>query len=451
MAKKAAKKRAKKPAKAASAGVTAASAVPRRVSEDFDIMGEGAAAMAQQVQGQLLDQAARRTSNPRPVSYTSADKMQQRLLPLPHFFPQWLNDSAGYPENGVVQFVGDTGCGKSTRVMCDVSHIMQVAHTPVLYVACEGKAKMMSRDRMLRCMHRDPKIARKLLKSIHVEDCGSVVQIMPKLRAWASSYRNAGLPRSIPLLGVLDPYSRLLSNVEAEGNIVWDDLLKESAHEPGDGSNMNHAKNAHALARWLQAFCEMYNVLLFVVHHRTEKVDFSTSAARALQNYSEWKKRLISYNKIGGSGLDGIAAVTVVMTSTETVVNPVTKTATGRKVRARVSKQSHGVSERYGWWELRMEHPDDTPDFLDAPIHYGASFCEHLAEWGQLGVKVGKDGLVSSAELGFRGLTPAMADITIRSKPEVLQALGRTMRINGFFSLVDEIDNPVEAVNGAAA
>lgn len=434
------KKTTAKKSKAGSKAAPEAQAPPRPAAA-FDIFGPEAAATARTVQAQLITEANRRIKNPRPASYLPALNLQLNTLDMPHLLPQWQADRKGYPSTGVVQFVGDMSCGKSTRAICDMGHIMATYNTPALYLACEGKDKMMDPNRMLRCMHHDPAKALKLMQVLQIEVCQSVVQLIPKLRSWARAWREAGVPRNIPLLGAIDPYSRLLSEAESMGAIEWDAFMKEAALEIGEGSKMAHAQNAHQLARWLQAFCEMYGVLLFVVHHRTEKVTFNRQAAQRMQNMSEANQRLESFAKIGGSALDGLAALTVVVTSTENSTDPVTKKVTGRIIRSRVSKQSHGVSERKVKWQLRMDHAGrDTPTYLDRPLSYAAGLAELLHENGLLGVKVGKeDGLVTCAELGLRAVDPDIFDRQLQDRPDLITQLGKDLRINGYVSLIQDV------------
>lgn len=428
----------------------------RKVDKQFDLQGDNAAGRAREVQSHLLDLAKRRKTNPRPSSFIPAALVKQRFLPKPHFLCQWLSDTFGYPSSGMVQYIGDPGCGKSTKVLCDMGHIMTECNAPSLYLACEGRDKMMGPDRMLRCLHHDPRIGIKLMRSLTVDYVQSVVQLMPKLQQWAKAQRKGfgsgkdatpGVPMDIPLLAAVDPYSRLLSAAEAEGNITWDKLGQEQAAEPGDGSNFGHSKFAHQWARWLSAFCDEFNVLLFVIHQRTENVDFG-SGGKTQYNVPDWKKRLTSYRYLGGNALDGLASEVVVMTSTEMVYNQLTRTTTGRRVRARMCKQSHGIGERYAQWELRMVHEQDSDTFLEPPISYAQGFCHMLKDNKMLGLTIGDEDLVSVKELGLVGLTFSQVDNIIHGKPELLTRLGEQFKISGYYSLVDQLLKNVQKAAG---
>lgn len=416
-----------------------------RVTEELSILGDERASRGKGMQQRLVEAAGRRTASPRPATFKSALQVQHTFLPLPHFQMQWMTDTYGYPSSGTVMLIGDPHCGKTTKVFSDIGHIMLERNAAVLYLSCEGAEKTMRRDRILRCLHTDPKIGIKLLDNIAIEMVYSVVQLMPKMESWAKLQREGGgtvdpLPKYIPLIIVIDPLSRLMSAAEAEGNIEWDKLGKESAHEPGTGSNFGHSKFANAFSRWLPSFSDRYNVLNFIVNQRTEKIDMSSNGSKATQNMSEWKKALYAYTCIGGKALEGVAALVILMTSTELVKDPLTDVIRGRRVRARVRKQSHGIAERMAMWELRMHHDQyDRDGYLDPPIDYADGFCAMLKENGLLGVNVGADGLVSSKDLGFRGFTPAQADRFIHANPETLTRLGKALGISGYVSLVDDV------------
>lgn len=423
------------------------SATRRKVDKQFDLQSQDSADRAREVQVHLLDLSKRRKSNPRPAAFIPAALVKQRFLPKPHFLCQWLSDTYGYPSSGIVQIIGDPGCGKSTKVLSDMAHIMHEFNAPSLYLACEGRDKMMGPDRMLRCMHHDPRVALNLLRNVTVDYVQSVVQLMPKLQQWAKAQRKGfgsgkdavpGIPMDIPLLAAVDPYSRLLSAAEAEGNITWDKLGAEQAHEPGTGSNFGHSKFAHEWARWLNSFCDEYNVLLFVIHQRTENVDFSAGGS-AGYNVPAWKKRLTSYRYLGGNALDGLASEVLVMTSTELVYDQIRKVTTGRRVRARMCKQSHGIGERYAQWELRMLHEHDTDTFLEPPISYAQGMCTMLRDQKLLGTTIGDEDLVSVKELGLVGLTFTQADNIIHGRAGLIERLGEELKISGYYSLVDKL------------
>lgn len=414
------------------------------------------AVATKRVQDALVVAASKRVKNPRPVSFMPMDRVRREMLELPHPHLQWLHDSVGYPKNGVVQFVGDTNCGKSTRVFTDVGHLMDITDAPALYLACEGEEKAMAPDRIFRCLHWNPKRAKELLSRMQKEALQSVVQLMPKLRSWAKTWREKeGLDPNKSLLAIIDPYSRLMSESESKGNVVWDDFMQQEAYEMGSGSNMNHAKFQHQLARVLQAFCDLFNVLLFVVHHRTSKMDFNQHAAAAFTNMSEWKRNLMAFNKLGGSGLDGLASVTTVMTSTELVVDPVTKEATGKKVRARLFKSSHGVSDRISFWELRMIHNSDVPgSFMERPLIYDSAFAEMLAESGYLGMRKHTDNTMSCESVGIEKQVPSVAGSLFRrwlaEDPARMKQWGWSAKIPGFYSLMEDQVEPKEGGDDGA-
>jgi thiol-disulfide isomerase/thioredoxin len=401
----------------------------------FNILDDETQRSARLVQATLLDLAAMREKNPRPAFYTSAADFKQHRMPIGHPYLRYLMDNMGWSRNGLQQLVGTSGTGKTTKVLYDVGHIMMSENTPVLYLACEGAEKCMAPERMARCLHHDPEIAVKLLRAIHIEPCMALPQLMPKLRNWAAAWRNkAELPKDVTLIGIVDPYSRLMTEAEAAGSVVWDKIAKEEAFELGTGNNFGHAKYSAQFSRVLQGFCEMYNVCLFVVHQRTDKVDFA--AGQAVSYMPEWLKMLNYLSKIGGHSLDGLAATTQVMVSTEKIKDPVLKRTTGKKVRVRILKQSHGADERTGWWELRTQHADDG-GFLESPLHFGAPFCDLLHENGMFGVTVSKEGMASCKELGLRGLDPNVLGNAIAGNEEMLQRFHKTMRITGSYTLED--------------
>lgn len=424
----------------------------RIVAGDFSSSAQAATGRAKGVQGQLLEMAARRTSNPRPATYAQASTVKQTQLPHAHFLMQWLTDSYGYPGSGLINYVGDTSCGKTTKMLCDAAHIMKERNAPLLYMSCEGKDKTMSRDRMLRCMHSDPAIALELLNNVSIEYTKSVLQMMPQMVNWAKVQREGcgkgkeaipGLPMTIPLLVIVDPFSRLMNAVESEGNVTWDKVGKEQRTEVGTQKvNIGHSKFAQQFCRWLQGFVDEFNVLVFVAHSRNDDVDFDGSAARATQGMSEWKSHLMRYKFLGQSAFESLAAMTFIMTSLELIKDPFDKKLiTSKRVRCRARKQSHGIGERLCSWELRMEHKkfDRLPDYLDPPIHYSEGFCDMLQEQKLLGVRINDEGLVSIGDMDLKGLTPLQVDVHLHRNQALIEKLGIQLGINGYVNLVDAI------------
>jgi hypothetical protein len=431
---------------------------------EFDSVAQAEAGRARSVQEQLLEMASRRTSNPRPATYAQASTVKQTQLPHVHFLMQWLTDNYGYPGSGLVNFVGDTSCGKTTKMLTDAAHIMKERNAPLLYMSCEGKDKTMSRDRMLRCMHSDPVIALQLLSNVSIEYTQSVLQLMPQMVNWAKVQREgcgkgknaaAGLPMSIPLLIIVDPFSRLLNAVESEGNVSWDKVGKEQRTEVGTQKvNLGHSKYAQHFCRWLQCFVDEYNVLVFVAHSRNADVDFDGSAARAVQGMSEWKSHLMRYKFLGMSAFESLAALTFIMTSLELIKDPFEKKLiVSKRVRCRLRKQSHGIGERLCSWELRMEHKkfdlDQGKTYLDPPIHYSEGFCDMLQEQKLLGVRINEEGLVSVGDLGLKGLTPLQVDLHLHRDKALINNLGIQLGINGYVNLVEDIVTSVKETSDA--
>lgn len=425
------------------------------VAQEFNILTRTDDA-ALKVQEQLLDMSKRRTTNPRPGSFIPADKVKRKLLPHSHFLMQWLTDNYGYPSSGLINYVGDEQCGKTTKMLSDCAHIMLERNSPLLYLSCEGREKTMARDRMLRCMHTDPKIAIKLLHNIHIDYLQSVLQLQPKLTSWAKVQREGagsgkdatpGIPMDIPLLVIVDPFSRLLNVTESSGNIVWDGQGKEKQHEVGTSKfNVGHAKFGQEFCRWLPSFVDTYNVLVFVAHARTTHIDMGGGGSYAAMNMSEWKKALMDYNFVGSKAFEALASMTFIITSKELIKHPITKKVTGRRVRVRMKKQSHGIAERFASWELRMDHEDwDIPGtYLDPAIQYGEGFCNMLKDEKQFGLRVGDDGLVTVPDLNLRGLTVQAVDGIMHAQPDTLEQLGRRLNISGYVDMVDNIIQQVK-------
>ena len=409
----------------------------------FSLLSDDTMQTALNVQGALKDLAAMREKNPRPAMFVTADRLSTKRLPLYHPWQHWLFDNRGFAQNGLQQIIGDTGTGKTTKVLSDVGHIMYHSNTPVLYLACEGLDKCMDSTRMMRCLHHDPDVAYKLLRAIHIEPCMSLIQLMPKLRNWAATWRKSNnLPLQIPLVCIIDPYSRLMSEAEAAGNVVWDKVARDEAFELGTGNNFGHAKFSAQFSRVLQGFCDLFNVSLFVVHHRTDKVDFA-GASRAASFMPEWQRKLNNLSKIGGSALDGLAATTQVLVSTEKVRDPVLKKITGKKVRIRILKQSHGADERTGWYELRTEH-SDVNGKLDRILRFGAPFCELLNDKGLFGVTIAETGTASCKQLNMRNVDPDVLGTMIASNQDMMAEFYKALSISGSYSVDDLRDRVKE-------
>jgi RecA/RadA recombinase len=418
-------------------------------SAEFNILDPASADRAKALQSQMLTIAARRVKNPRPVSFRTADTMRRRMSPLPHFVLQYGIDSYGLPQSGVVELIGWPSCGKTSLTLTIASHIMLTRNAPFLYMSCEGEDKQMATERMLRCMSAKPQIAAELLQRIHIERCVTLSQLQPKMHNWAKAQREGfgskeerveGLPMDIPLVIAIDPFSRLMSEAEAQGNVVWDDFATEKMHEPGTGSNFGHSKFANAFTRWLQAFCDRYNVLIICVHQQTEKIDFG-NAGKSNPNEPDFKRKLRNPNYIGGKALEGLACVSIVVAVMWEVADA-TKRIIGKMIAARVHKQAHGEGGRSIQWMLRTNHNDrDVPGkYLDPALHFGTGMMKILKDEQLLALRQGEqDKLYSSKELNLKGLAADQMDSIIHARPAVLDQIGKTLRISGYYDPIAEM------------
>ena len=423
-------------------------AAPKAAAAAFDILDPASADRAKAVQAQMLAIAARRTTNPRPVSFKTADTMRRRMLPLPHFVLQYGLDAWGLPQSGVVELIGWPSCGKTSLTFTLGAHIMLTRNAPFLYLSCEGEDKQMAPERILRCMSAKPQIAAELLQRIHTERCVTLAQLQPKMHNWAKAQREGfgtkedrveGLPMDIPLIIAVDPFSRLMSEAEAQGNVDWDDFSKEKSHEAGTGSNFGHSKFANAWTRWLQSFCDRYNVLLICVHQQTEKIDFGN--AKKNNNEPDHSRKLRNPNYIGGKALEGLACVSIVVAMMWEVPDA-QKQIIGKMIAARVHKQAHGEGGRTIQWMLRTRHSErDIPGkYLDPALHFGVGMMQILKKEQLLSLRQGEaDKLYSSKELELRGLSADQMDTIIHSRPAVLEQLGKTLRISGYYDPIAEM------------
>lgn len=403
--------------------------------------------------GMIIKELSGRTKN-RPVGLKSMAELRQEMLPVSHFYLQYLLGSAGLPGRSMIEFIGDKGVGKTTLALQMCGTIMMQTGAYLVYVGCENKDPNF--ERTVRCLNSWPPYAQALAERAQYFQAFSFTQMWDKLQEVVETLRgerkavvgeskkaeSVSVPMNIPIIVVIDPWSRLMDPEEEVGNLDWDDNLspanKAKAKEVGE-----HGSRASA-AKWSQEWCrntpmwqEQYNMTFLLIQHQSDDMEAAKGAAK---NMTKTQRSVYNNTHRGGRATQQASAVQLIMVKAGRAKAGPKRDGPGigSEIIIRVEKQSFGPSNRTIKVDLVEEFALDGPGFLEPPIQPDKHFADWLAENHYCGVKV-TDGYYSSDELGVYGVQASQLSTAFHLNAEAKQRLGHDCRIEGYYDLLSVV------------
>lgn len=394
------------------------------------------AAILERIKLALNEGAGQSTSHAR-TRFGSLAEQRRNLLPWPDIAQQYLFGSFGLEYPGVIELIGDAGTGKSTMAIRMAGAAMLHLKAEVLLIDCENK--FVSPDRARRALSSNPEIADKLHARITLAQAFSLTQMEDVLNDWVTQVRKSGLPRHIPVFVIVDPWSALMSDKEAEVAFQYKNVQKQKAklNVTGEGSNLRHAQWAHAKGRKLPQFISANNVILLLVNHQTVHIDMSPGKPMPTP---EWVKQVNNASALGGRAWKQRALLTLVVANVGIVLDA-SRQPIGSHLKFRVHKYSYGPSWRIIDALFRTRHDGrDKEKYLDPAFHFDF-FCRQLADDGVAGISVTNKlyNIDFSPEISFRGLAEDQLYSLIQTIPELRNHVANYYKISGYSQIAEQI------------
>ena len=406
----------------------------------FDIM-DGEEDVNDSIERVLTSVVGRRKNQT--IGFSRLADVRESMLPLKNFYLQWALGIYGIPEGCMMDIIGAEGIGKTTLVFQIMGWAMD-SGCPAFYIECENK--QLPARRILRALHPDKKRADKMLKRIRRSQVNSLEHLEQEIMDYVNAARGTTtlkeakhVPHRVPIVIVVDPWSKLLNADESKGFYNYGenmtDANKAKFKASGEASNMGHAKWAQAFCRRMPYFLRKNNVILILVHHQNDDVDMGAKkGGPALPQV--WKD-LNNTKKIGGRAFNQNAAIQLILARNGEEKNAA-KTTIGRNVALKVHKNSYGPDKRQIGYTIRTDDFEDTDEFYEPAI----SFDEQMANWMAINKYYG-------TSLSSKRFTCEMLDvISVKGKGlcdafnanvELKNKLGNVLGIEGYIDTVEEI------------
>lgn len=395
---------------------------------------------------QVLTSISSRRKN-HTVQFNRLSEVREKMLPVRHFYLQWALGLYGIPEACLIEIIGAEGLGKSTLAFQFIGWAMDKG-CPAFYIECENK--QLQPGRVLRALHPNKERAVKMLKRLRRSKVFSLEQLEQEITDYVDAARGhrtlkgaSHVPLRVPLLIVVDPWSKLMNDAEAAGFSDYgdnqSDAKKAKYKSTGSASNMGHAKWAQAFSRRLPEFLSKNNVILLMVHHQNDKVDMSMGGGITL---SADIADLYNKTKIGGRAFNQNAAIQLIL-SRGGMVKGSDNMAKGRMVTMRVDKNSFGPGERKIKYEIRTDQFDDTEEFLEPAINFDEDWANWMAKNKYFGTTVASKRFKCAA-LGIEGATYQQFAAAFNANEEIKRELGARLGIEGYVDTVGAILKEIE-------
>lgn len=410
---------------------------------------------------QVLSSVVGRRKN-QSIGFASAADIQQNVLWIPEFEMQYATGLVGIPHGSFLEIIAPEGVGK-TSLSLTIGGWAMNAGAPVVYCECEGKQIL--KHRMIRMMHTDPKRAALMLDRLRVERIVSLAQLDRFIMDYTDVMRGRktlanypiSVPKHVPLIIIVDPWSRLMNDAEAAMFFDYGDNMNvkkgKKFTETGGGSNFGHAKFAHAWCRRLAYKVEEDNVILILTQHQNEDLKSAMAGGFGPKIIlPESITGLENKTHIGGRALQQLASQQWILLK-RSLAKYKDKTTSGKNINLAVAKNSFGPEKRKLYFENRMEHRGDLAGaYLEPGLHFANSFSRWFCGAKYLGSKIDTSGdTFTCEELGARAVSDVEFHKLFHSNPEVMRSMGSKLQIEGYIDTVDTIRKDIEARDTAEA
>lgn len=385
------------------------------------------------------------------INFNRMIDVRQYMMPLDSFYMQWALGIYGIPEGSLLEIIGAEGLGKTTLVFKILGGAM-AAGCPALYVEAEGK--QLPAHRVMRALHTNPTVAVKMLQRLRRDRANSLEHMAQIIEDYVAAARgrvtlkdaDSVVPIDTPLVIAVDPWSKLMNPDEAAGFYEYGDNMsaakKARFKKTGQGSNLGHAKWAHAWTRRLSYMMQHDNVILVLVHHQNDDIDMSGGGFGGFV-LPESYKNLNNKTHLGGRAFNQTAAVQLILADGGGVKGSDRKTLVGKKVNVNVAKNSFGPDKRKFSYIINTHTDSDTPAYLTPALSFDETTAKWMAEEKLIGTRVNGE-LYSCDSLDISGADAEYFMATFNSNETVKINLGGMLGIEGYVDTVERVISDIE-------
>lgn len=408
----------------------AAKKIAQRVANDPSELGDALDAMQVGLSGLVVSR------NKTPLSFKRMSDVRREFMRFNNLSLERLFGMCGIPHGTLGEIIGPESSGKTTLCFTLMGLALKY-YCPCLYISTENKPP--GTERAMRMLSTDPVEAATMLRRITMHETHTLKESVDTMDVWIDYVRNKApivIPITTPIVVVIDTWSKLMNDAEANGFVEHPDFMeakaKKKLKEVGEAAKMGHAAFAQAWCRRLPHMHEKYNLILILVGHQ----NVSVVMAQPGQKAPPPKSAMHNKTRIGGKAFDQNSAWQLIVAKGEQWKDTSTGGVIGNVIRARMEKNSYGPQGRTAEWNLRNEVPVDTSAYLDPAIHFYIFFMKYMAEMKLLDVEV-RSGRIHSPILGVMGVTYREAWLALQMRPDLIEKLGSQMQIYGYKSDLD--------------
>jgi hypothetical protein len=378
----------------------------------------------------------------RSVLVSSQADMRIGILPVESIYMQWAINSRGFPI-GLTNFLGKDAVGKTSLVYYLMGHFM-VNNIPCCVVPCEKKVVPI--EWADRCLSRSRSQAFQLSEALVVlQDMLVLDEAVEKVTAWVTDVvRNPAcegfVPSHIPVAVFFDPLNKMATRAQAQGLVMYDGLDKEDVMVDltDRGHMMDRAKFYQQMTIRLNNLQTGHNVHFIVSEHQNQDDPMGQrSGGRKTQMFQTLTdKDSKNRTRAGGEAINQSAGMQITLVDCGKYYSG--GEAVGRRIMARVLKNSYGGGERVFYYAIKSDGFNDTRVSLDQGIRFDWSEVLWLSDQRLLGFRRTGDSYkeerFSSDVLGISAATLCeAADIWTARKHEFQDELGKKLRIPGYY------------------
>lgn len=380
--------------------------------------------------------------------FKSAAEISRDYLPLPWPAMQYLIGRIGFPVNTLIEFIGQENTGKSSMVMSILANFVRY-NIPCLY--CNSEPKMLESTWIERLAGENVADGHKIMRVLEVSERLCTLDDMDKLIrkwvAWKRYEQPNPVPKSVPLVCVVDTISKLLNPEEAEvllsqGKDKSTDVLKNNLDDVSKKPGVT-AKWLHAWTRAITPLLNKENVTIICVSGQNQNQNAGSSV------FAQDGGASLNKTRIGGTAMNQSTCIQITITKVG-LWKDSKGDQIGDMIRARVVKNSYGPkrSITYG---MRNDKFSDSDGCKQQALDMDETFANILVDNSIFGLTCTRK-LYSSAELGLTQVRANVLVSKIMSDDDLMDKVGTALKIGGYEFvdegdiLIDEEDDNTETV-----